>query len=255
MEKAESVNSKKVVFSTSKLVEAVKKYEECIHPEENSQFEATQKNLSKLAASLSALYTLRPSYFERYVETVSSLRKFQKNYSALEFLLTFAEFTRKMAQAEAVAQQQPAEFELPDELVEQISSAVKVANPLIPAEQQSQFQTEILPRVKECRSKKLSISDILALISLLFTVYFGIIASLPDEQLERISNQTEVIIEQQEEIIELNQKDLELQEALNALTGSINLLTDEVQALRDEVKHFENTSESNAQPDTVDCQN
>lgn len=139
-------------------------------------------------------------------------------------------------------------------VMQSVTAAVAAAQPLIPPDRQEEFRAEVLPKVEECKTKKLTIGDILSLISLLFTIYFGIVSSLPDEQLDRIAKQNEIIIEQQEEMIELKKEDAELRNALDALSNSIDLLADEVESLRNQAENVGNISELDGQSDAENRQ-
>lgn len=139
-------------------------------------------------------------------------------------------------------------------LASQVMRSIEYAIPYMDSDQQEEYAEDVLPKLQDCQDKKLTLSDILTIISLLVTIYFGIISSLPDEQLDRISQQNEIIIEQQEELIELKKEDAELRETLDALTDSINLLTDEVESLRNEIENLDDAPELDRQSDAEESE-
>ncbi len=93
----------------------------------------------------------------------------------------------------------------------------------------------------------MTLSEILAIISLLVTIYFGIVSSRPSEQLERIIEQNAIMTEQQAKIIELTQEDQHLRDTLDSLSNSIDLLNDELDLLRDELKGHDEPADCSCQ--------
>ena len=137
-------------------------------------------------------------------------------------------------------------------IIQALSKAVTASEPYIPPEEVHQVEN-VIPAVQQ-KKHHLSIPDILALISILFTIYTSIISSRPNDQLDRIITQNDIIISQQEELISLKQEDLKLMEALNTLRDSINLLTDEVELLQEELERSNNLSDCGELPDLNDSQ-
>lgn len=134
-----------------------------------------------------------------------------------------------------------------NELSETLRRAIELSSPYMNEElitEAEEFSLQDLPR------KRLSLGDMITLISLLFSIFTFIISTLPDEQLTRISQQNAVIIEQNEEMIELLQEDERLTEALNALSDSIDLLTNEVESLRAETDQPSGSEPQNSQTDS-----
>lgn len=125
-------------------------------------------------------------------------------------------------------------FEQYDAIIQAFSKAVTASEPYISLEELNQAENAI-PVVQQ-RKHRLSFSDIITLISILFTIYASIISSRPSDQLDRIIDQNDIIISQQEELISLEQEDLELMETLDTLRDSIDLLTNEVELLREEIE-------------------
>lgn len=138
--------------------------------------------------------------------------------------------------------------------LESLRNALTLAELYLPPEEKEQYETIIKPKLEEKSSSRLTLSDILSLLSLLVTIFFGIISSMSDEQAERIIAQNEVIIEQNNEIIQLKKEDEALLDALDSLSDSINLLTDEVKSLREELESSNDPSDGSGQPDTENTQ-
>lgn len=137
-------------------------------------------------------------------------------------------------------------------IIQAFSKAVTASEPYIPPEEVHQVEN-VIPAVQQ-KKHRLSISDVLALISILVTIYTSIISSRPNDQLDRIITQNDIIISQQEELIPLKQEDLKLMEVLNTLCDSINLLTDEVELLQEELERSNNLSDCGELPDLNDSQ-
>jgi hypothetical protein len=137
-------------------------------------------------------------------------------------------------------------------ILDTLADALEQAAPYLPPETKEECKNAVLPKLKSKR--KLTLSDALAILSLLVTILFGIISSVPDKQMERIIAQNEIIIEQQEELIQLQEEDKDLLDTLNTLSDSINLLSDEIELLREELESSGNLGNSLDQPDTENGQ-
>lgn len=133
-----------------------------------------------------------------------------------------------------------------------LTEALEQADPYLSPEAKEECESVVLPKLKN--NHRLTLSDVLAILSLLVTIFFGIVSSTPDEQMERIIAQNDTIIEQQAELIQLQKEDEELLNTLNALSDSINLLSDEVELLREELEGSENIENHSDQPDTENGQ-
>ena len=82
-------------------------------------------------------------------------------------------------------------------------------------------------QVSPVHTRKLSLSDALAILSILVTIFFSLIQQLPDKQLD-------AIIEQQEVIIELErQQNAALINAIGSLSATVGRLSDEIEVLQD----------------------
>lgn len=144
---------------------------------------------------------------------------------------------------------------LPDKcLISSLADALGQIEPYLSLEDIGKCETVIEPKLKEQSASRLSLSDMIAILSLLVSIFFGIISSLPDDQTERIIAQNEIIIDQQAEIARLKEEDKALLDALNSLSNSINLLTDEVELLSEKLEGFNDPPNSLGQADTEDAQ-
>lgn len=117
-------------------------------------------------------------------------------------------------------------------ITQAFSKAVTASEPYIPAKDLVQAENAI-PAVQQ-KKRRLSLSDILTLISILLTLYTLIVSSRPNDQLDRIIAQNDTIISQQEKLISMKKEDLELMETLDTLRNTIDFLTDEAELLREE---------------------
>ncbi len=103
-----------------------------------------------------------------------------------------------------------------------------------------------IPLAKDIKQNKFSVDTLIALVSLLFSIYVFIISTQPNEQLDRIIAQQEqqtqlieAIEEKQDTIIELSEEETRLRDTLEALTDSINSLTETIDGLRDQLEEME----------------
>lgn len=87
-------------------------------------------------------------------------------------------------------------------------------------------------------SPKLSFSTLLALFSLLVTIIFGIISTLPDKQLEQITEQNAVLIEQNEELYSLEAEKLAV---LRQLIETAEDVSDVLDALKQDADAVSDT--------------
>lgn len=139
-------------------------------------------------------------------------------------------------------------------ILNSLANTLAYVEPYLPPEKKEECERVILPKLSKESRIKLTFSDVVAILSLLVTIYFGIISSLPNDQLDRLIEQNEIIIEQQDEIARLKEEDEKLLNALNSLTDSINLLSEEVELLRNELESSEDIPDGQSLPDTEDSQ-
>lgn len=135
-----------------------------------------------------------------------------------------------------------------------LENTLTYVEPYLPPEKKEECESVILPKLSKESKAKLTLGDAVAILSLLVSIFFGIITSLPNGQTERLIAQNETILTQQDEIIQLEKEDEELLNALNSLTDSINLLSEEVEALREESESPENISDGQNLLDVEDSQ-
>lgn len=110
-------------------------------------------------------------------------------------------------------------------LSSQIASALKSASPYL-QESQRQECEEILPTLEK-HDKCLSRGDLLTILGILISLFFGIMSSIPNKQLDRIIQQNETIIEQQQaEITEISKEDKQLRQTIDDLSETIGELTE-----------------------------
>lgn len=95
----------------------------------------------------------------------------------------------------------------------------------------------------------MTLPDALALLTLLVTIFFGILQLLPDQQLEKIIEQNDTRIAQNEIII---QNQTELESVLYDLGNGIHLLTDVVDSIRDGNEDIDDFSKIQSHTDSDD---
>lgn len=139
-------------------------------------------------------------------------------------------------------------------LLDAVSHALTLSEPYLTSEVQEVLDKKIQSQIEETPKKRLTLSEILTLLTLLVSIYSAIIASRPSEQLERISQQNQIIIEQQAEMIALNSEDKALYDALDSLADSINLLSDEVELLREQLESSDDPTDSFCEVDHAESQ-
>lgn len=122
-----------------------------------------------------------------------------------------------------------------DDFANALGQAVQSVEQYIPEAQKKQYQDTILPKLNSY-AKRFTVEDLRFILSLLVSIYFGVMSMLPDEQLSYIENQNEIIIAQQAEMIELQQENTELIETLEHVTDAIQSLTEQLDAIRAENK-------------------
>lgn len=141
---------------------------------------------------------------------------------------------------------------LSDDVHMSLAETLEKNKQYIPADQAAQYQSIVKPALESAHKDGLTVSDIIAILTLLVTLYSAISQSIPDRQTAQIINQNEVIIQNQEKIIE--RIDDSPKESLDALTDSIYAITDEVKSLREYLERIDNPAEIEGQADTDDSQ-
>ena len=135
-------------------------------------------------------------------------------------------------------------------LLNSLSATLEQVEPYLPPEKKEECETIIKPQLKEKTHKRLTLSDALSILNILFSILFFVLGSMPDKQAERIIQQQDKIIANQEvEIAQLREDDQALLDTLNSLSDSINLLTDEIELLRDELEDSDDLPDGPSQTD------
>lgn len=112
-------------------------------------------------------------------------------------------------------------------------SALNQIKICLPPNEKRKFEDIVIPQIKQKTKTRLTLSEALALLSILVSIFFGVVSSMPNEQIERIIAQNEIFIKQHAEIAK-SREDKDLINALNSLSDSINTLSDQVNQLNKE---------------------
>ena len=134
---------------------------------------------------------------------------------------------------------------IPVETIESIQSTITHLD----EGQQTTCQEFIQSHAQEFQKRKMTLPDALALLTLLVTIFFGILQLLPDQQLEKIIEQNDTRIAQNEVII---QNQTELESVLYDLGNGIHLLTDVVDSIRDGNEDIDDFSKIQSHTDSDD---
>lgn len=195
-------------------------------------------NLSSMAGTLSMLQ-------KRVVDLHSAI-----NYPGVEMALKTFDLIPNSLLGTAMLTN-----DLPHQpLLDSLSGTLAQIEPYLPEDKKEECDNIIRPKLSKATHIRLTLSDTISILSLLVTIFFGIVASMPDDQTERIIAQNDIIVEQQAEIIRLKQEDEALLDALDSLSDSINLLTDEIELLRDELENTNDPPDGSGQAGTEDTQ-
>lgn len=140
-------------------------------------------------------------------------------------------------------------------LLGSLADTLTRVEPYLPQEEKEKCESVIRPKLSEKSRTRLTLSDALSILSILLSIFFFVLGSMPNDQAERIIQQQDKIIANQEaEIAQLREKDQALLDTLNSLSDSINLLTDEIELLRDELEDSDNLPDSPCQTDPGESQ-
>lgn len=141
------------------------------------------------------------------------------------------------------------------ELLGSLADTLTQVEPYLPQEEKERCESVIRPKLSEKSRTRLTLSDALSILSILLSILFFVLGSMPDDQAERIiQQQDEIIANQEAEIAQLREEDQALLDALDSLSGSINLLTDEIELLRDELGDPDDLPNSPSQANPGDPQ-
>lgn len=197
---------------------------------------------------------ITPAFLSTAADTLSLIQqKFVTTYSGIDYQGICAAINGFERIQENVINSL-ATFDTASFLLDSLVNTLSYIEPYLPPEKKEECESVILPKLSKESKIKLTLGDAVAILSLLVSIFFGIIASLPNDQTERLIAQNEVIIAQQNEIIQLKKEDEELLNALDSLTDSINLLSKEVESLREELESPENISDGQGLLDVDDSQ-
>lgn len=199
--------------------------------------EAHTESIKNMAAVLAALTEQAKEMLSdaHFAEAAAAMAKLQApgstQISTIASMLT--------AFAEAASRDYIADFTYvfaaPSPSIAKAVEAAEEALPLVSFDQSD--EPSLLPLPEEARTKKSwwTFDRVLALLSLLITIYFGILQSLPNKQLsEMVEQKNEIIENQEEELEELKESNQQIREILQNLTDSISDLTEELDTLREQ---------------------
>lgn len=214
----------------------------------------TQYNsIMQSVASVSAIYAHLPAMAKSLtaVQQSAVLHCANIDYQGLSAALaSFAKVQQHILDTAVIADSASNQAVLLDSL----AGTLTQIDPYLPPEEKEQCEAVILPKLQQKNRARLTLSDALSILSLLLTILFGIISTLPDEQTERIIAQNEIIIGQQAELIQLEKEDEDLLYTLDCLTESINLLNEEVELLREKLEGAGEPSDGSGQASSEDAQ-
>lgn len=135
-------------------------------------------------------------------------------------------------------------------LLNSLADTIAQVEPYLPQEEREKCERVIRPKLSKESRTRLTLSDALSILSILLSILFFMLGSMPDDQAERIIQQQDKIIANQEaEIAHLREEDQALLDALDSLSDSINLLTDEIELLRDKIEASDDPSDDSGQVD------
>lgn len=210
---------------------------------------------NSIVQSLSSVMTT-PAYFPTTADVISQVQQnFISRYSGIDYqgicsaISEFARIQENVINSLTISDTTPYQL-----ILDALTNTLEYVEPYLPPEKKEECESTILPKLSKESKGKLTLGDALSILSLLVSIFFGIISSLPNEQMERLIEQNEIIIAQQEEIAQLKEEDEKLLNTLNALTDSINLLSDEVELLRNELESSEDIPDGQSLLDTEDSQ-
>ena len=203
----------------------------------NSFSEVHTESIKNMASALVAIseQTKKILSDTHFAEAAAAMTKLQAPDSVQISTIT----SMLTAFAEAASRDYIADFtyafDAPSPSIAKAVEAAEEALPLVSFDQAE--EPPIFPLPEEARAKKSwwTFDRVLALLSLLVTIYFGILQSLPSEQMsEMIEQNNEIIENQEEELEELRESNQQIREILQNLTDSISDLTEELDALREQ---------------------
>lgn len=147
-------------------------------------------------------------------------------------------------------------------LDDSLASVIRESQPYL-SEDQKETLREISPDLLSDstappipQKKRISVSDMLSILSILISLIFGILSLMPDNQLSEISENTTVITNQTERIIHQNtaisDQNEEMISLLEKLVENVDAISDTLQAIEDDIRF---SSEPQEEQKTADRQN
>lgn len=159
-------------------------------------------------------------------------------------LASFAQASQHILDAATIADSFSSRAVLFDSLI----GTMEQIEPYLQPEEKGQREAIIEPHLREKAHMHLKLSDTLSILSILPSILFFLLSSMPDDQTDRIiQQQSRIIANQEAEIAQLHKKGQALLDALDSLSDSINLLTNEIELLRDEIKDSNDLSAHDGQ--------
>lgn len=148
-------------------------------------------------------------------------------------------------------------------LPKSVAEDVVAATSYLDLDTKENYTNAAPPSLKDNPKRRLTLSDALSILSILLMIFFEIISSRPNEQLERIIAQNDTLIAQNATIIEqqteIAENDKALYDTLSSLTDTINLVSEtiklfceESESFQDELEGVKGSSHCPCQTDTSD---
>lgn len=145
---------------------------------------------------------------------------------------------------------------LSEDLSNWLVDIVRSAMPYVQAADRAEYEDVILPQLKKGGVTRLTVGDILQIISLLLTALTIVITLLPDTQQAKIIEQNDKIIALEEERVALErEREDDLNEVAYTLAEAINSLSNELADMRELAEDSNDSGVLNDQPDKPDCEN
>lgn len=214
------------------------------------------ESANRLIQSFSSAYTS----FSNLASVIDSLSQVQQN---IAYLYSKVDYTGIEMALNVVGQIQNSLIDsasilgnLPyRSLLNSLSDTLEQVEPYLPPEEKEHCETIIKPQLENNSRTHLMLSDALSILSILLSIIFFILGSMPDDQAERIiQQQNKIIANQEAEIVQLRKEDQALLNTLDSLSDSINLLTNEIELLQDKLEDSDSLPDNHSQTDPCEPQ-
>lgn len=213
------------------------------------------ESASRLAQSFSSAY----ASFSNISSVVDSLSQAQQNivdlcskidYTGIETALNVVgQIQNSLIDSASILDNLPYRS-----LLNSLSGTLEQVEPYLPPEM-DRCETVVKPQLEDNSRMHLTLSDALSILSILLSILFFVLGSMPDDQAERIiQHQNKIIANQEAEIAQLRKEDQALLDTLDSLSDSINLLTDKIELLQDKLEDSDNLSDNHDQTDPSEPQ-